>query len=520
MPNRADVARVERDLLERAGCLLGGAIGTFDDLFERIAARRSRRKARRARRAARPDRPPRRGQRPQERCRALRLGPVLGFRRLAARGARRARGRAARPDRPRRRPGRALRRLPRGARPRRALGSRPAAPECVRAASLAISPPGTASPCFAYGFEDLTAAEWSLLEALAGRAEVCVSLPYEPGRAAFASLARTAGDLAALAAGRVEELPPRSAEFAAPALAHLERALFEPGAEQQAIGSAVRFLAGAGARGTLELVGDELLGAIRDGTAARGDRRDRPVRRALSSAARDRIRQSRDPLRDRGDGPLPADPARARAALPASVRLGRRRPPRALQLPALAVLGDRPHRCRLRRGEAPRPGDRRSGPRRGGDRAPPRGAARRAARASGRAVAARRRQGTGRLDGAIRLRARGASDGRPGSARSALVRRGHPAARRARLARGGRWRARAGGAARGARTARCPGAAVRRARARSRSRPASGADTPLRHGLRARARGGQPPAARLAARRSSTTTGAGSSAPGSSGRIR
>jgi hypothetical protein len=39
VPNRADVARVERDLLERCGCLLGGSIGTFDDLFERLAAR-------------------------------------------------------------------------------------------------------------------------------------------------------------------------------------------------------------------------------------------------------------------------------------------------------------------------------------------------------------------------------------------------------------------------------------------------------------------------------------------------
>ena len=38
VPNRADVARVERDLLRRAGCLLGGSIGTFDDLFERIAS--------------------------------------------------------------------------------------------------------------------------------------------------------------------------------------------------------------------------------------------------------------------------------------------------------------------------------------------------------------------------------------------------------------------------------------------------------------------------------------------------
>src|SRR5581483_4137543 len=63
-------------------------------------------------------------------------------------------------------------------------------------------------PVFAYGFEDLTAAEWSLLEALAGRAEVDVSLPYEPGRVAFASLRRTAEDLAALASGQVRELPP------------------------------------------------------------------------------------------------------------------------------------------------------------------------------------------------------------------------------------------------------------------------------------------------------------------------
>src|SRR5689334_25010035 len=38
VPNRSDVEPVERDLLARAGCLLGGTIGTFDDLFERIAA--------------------------------------------------------------------------------------------------------------------------------------------------------------------------------------------------------------------------------------------------------------------------------------------------------------------------------------------------------------------------------------------------------------------------------------------------------------------------------------------------
>ena len=54
-----------------------------------------------------------------------------------------------------------------------------------------------------------------------------MSLPYEPGRVVFASLRRTADDLSALADGRIEELPPRSADYAHPALAHLERALFE-----------------------------------------------------------------------------------------------------------------------------------------------------------------------------------------------------------------------------------------------------------------------------------------------------
>jgi hypothetical protein len=38
VPNRSDVERVERDLLGRVGALLGGSIGTFEDVFERIAA--------------------------------------------------------------------------------------------------------------------------------------------------------------------------------------------------------------------------------------------------------------------------------------------------------------------------------------------------------------------------------------------------------------------------------------------------------------------------------------------------
>src|SRR5262249_36013473 len=37
VPGRPDVERVERELTRRQGALLGGAIGTFDDVFERVA---------------------------------------------------------------------------------------------------------------------------------------------------------------------------------------------------------------------------------------------------------------------------------------------------------------------------------------------------------------------------------------------------------------------------------------------------------------------------------------------------
>jgi hypothetical protein len=82
------------------------------------------------------------------------------------------------------------------------------------------------SPVLVHGFEDLTGAEWRLLEALAARTDVHVSLPYEPGRAVYASLARTATDLAALAGDRIAELPPRAGDFLPPPLAHVERELF------------------------------------------------------------------------------------------------------------------------------------------------------------------------------------------------------------------------------------------------------------------------------------------------------
>jgi ATP-dependent helicase/DNAse subunit B len=310
VPNRSDVDRVERDLLARSGCLLGGTIGTFDDLFERIAA--------------------------GDPCRL----PLLSQAQRAL-AARRAVGEALRSD--------ALA-LSRSARfagfveslttvlgelesglldPADLDGDLAALHAAYRAELARLGrwdrdvlrrraverlerelDAWHGEPVFAYGFEDLTAAEWRLLGALAGRAEVDVSLPYEPGRVAFASLRRTAEDLAALARGRTTELPPRSSEFAAPALAHLERTLFEPSpAAGPSPGGAVRFLEGAGTRNTLELVAEELLRLLRDGVPAEeialvvpaAERYRAPLETALSSLGVPYVLESRRRL---GSTPL------------------------------------------------------------------------------------------------------------------------------------------------------------------------------------------------------------------------
>jgi ATP-dependent helicase/nuclease subunit B len=123
-------------------------------------------------------------------------------------------------------------------------------------------------PVFAYGFEDLTTAEWVLLETLSGRTEVTVSLPYEPGRPAFEWLRETSEEFQQLAAGSLEELTPSYADVAHAALAHLERALFGSRVDESPpLEGAVRFFEGAGSRGTLELVGEEILQLLREGTA-------------------------------------------------------------------------------------------------------------------------------------------------------------------------------------------------------------------------------------------------------------
>ncbi len=266
VPNRGDVERVERDLLRRQHALFAGRIGTFDDLFEHIV---------RDDPALRPA--------ASETQRALAIRSAIEGTTLAGlAGSAGSEGFAdsllatlgevesalVLPD------------LLEGDLGRLAVAYRAELDRLGfwdrdglrrRAAERLTSDfdAWSGEPVFAYGFEDLTAAEWSLLEALAARAEVTVSIPYEPGRAAFASLERTVEDLAGLAAGSIEELPPSSVRLEAgvpPALVQLERELFadvsEPGPP---LDGAIAFLEGAGARGTVELVASEVLELLRSG---------------------------------------------------------------------------------------------------------------------------------------------------------------------------------------------------------------------------------------------------------------
>ncbi len=265
VPNRSDVERVERDLLAIQPALFAGSIGTFDDLFVRIArggheARPVATEAQRAlvvRRALV-------GQSLNGLGRSARFGgfadallSAVGELESGLLDPNELDGDLA-----------ALYAAYRAELDRVGLWDRDLLRRRATERIAGELDAWSGEPVFAYGFEDLTGAEWALLEALAGRGEVTVSMPYEPGRPAFDSLRRTMGDLSALADGRIEELPPGFDQIAEPALAHLERTLFgETELEAPPIDGALRFFEGAGTRGTLELVGEELLNLIRAGTA-------------------------------------------------------------------------------------------------------------------------------------------------------------------------------------------------------------------------------------------------------------
>ena len=265
VPNRADVDRVERDLIRRCPALLAGTIGTFDDLFRHVAAGADHvlpvatetQRALAVRRAV-----------ASGELDGLRLSAgTAGFADTllhaigeleaglvdpsALDGELASLVEAYRDE---------LERL----RVRDRDGMRRDGVERLRNDLSAWN----GAPLFAYGFEDLTGAEWALVESLAARTEVTVSIPYEPGRAAFGALAGTVGDLAALAGRSIEELPRTSTSMSPAALVHLEKELF---ADDLTIGpsldGSIRFLEGAGTRGTVELLASEVAALLRGGTA-------------------------------------------------------------------------------------------------------------------------------------------------------------------------------------------------------------------------------------------------------------
>jgi RecB family exonuclease len=259
VPNRADVERVERELVARCGGLLSGTIGTFDTLFEALAhgdgqGRPSLGDAARAAVVKRA-------------CDAAGVDGALfpGYADAAGRSLAELDGALLAPeDLPP--PLDAIASSYRAELDRLGVWDRGLLRR--RAVERLTGELGSwdGNPVFAHGFEDLTGAEWRLLEALSARAEVHVSIPYEPGRAVYASLQRTVADLASLAGDAIVELPPRAADFLPPDLAHLERGLFTDAPRRAPLDGSIRWLEGAGTRGTFELVAEEVLALVRSGT--------------------------------------------------------------------------------------------------------------------------------------------------------------------------------------------------------------------------------------------------------------
>jgi ATP-dependent helicase/DNAse subunit B len=125
------------------------------------------------------------------------------------------------------------------------------------------------TPLFVYGFHDFDALQLDALDTIANycHADVTVSLPWEPERAAFRAVATVHEEL--LRRKAVEKrLPPLDDHYAPEsraALHHVERSLFGPGGERVEAGEAVSFHSAGGQRAEVELVGARVLELLRAG---------------------------------------------------------------------------------------------------------------------------------------------------------------------------------------------------------------------------------------------------------------
>jgi ATP-dependent helicase/DNAse subunit B len=125
------------------------------------------------------------------------------------------------------------------------------------------------TPLFVYGFDDFTPLELDALETISGRcaADVCVSLPFEPGREAFRATASIRQELLARGAEELalEPVDVHYAEGSRAALHHLERCLYEAPSEPLDPGAAISFHSAGGERAEVELAGARILELLREG---------------------------------------------------------------------------------------------------------------------------------------------------------------------------------------------------------------------------------------------------------------
>jgi ATP-dependent helicase/nuclease subunit B len=114
------------------------------------------------------------------------------------------------------------------------------------------------------GFQDFTTIEHSLIATLIEAAEeVLLTAPFEEGRSVFDPVGRNFETY--LASADCEQLSPPAAGSRPEALVHLDRNLFEDGAGKVEGGGAVGIIKGAGARGEAEMVAAEIARLIHDG---------------------------------------------------------------------------------------------------------------------------------------------------------------------------------------------------------------------------------------------------------------
>ncbi len=262
-------AAFERDALEReacrsAGAVLGGEVVTLDTLIERVLGGEVAVASEALDRVIR-----RRVAHSQSAALGLRPAALASALERLARECDRA---GAAPDALERAPGGDARLAPAYAAYEAALAASGRARRgrlAVRAAErlereLAA---WSGAPVFAYGFDDLSPAQLRLIAALAGRCEVVLALPYEPGRPLLGSL-DVAFEWLAGRAERVEELRP--AAYGAPAtVVALARGAFSARSEPSPpADGGVRLVEAAGADGEATAVAAEVCRLLRLGLAA------------------------------------------------------------------------------------------------------------------------------------------------------------------------------------------------------------------------------------------------------------